>query len=255
MKIKLTLEYDGTDFAGWQVQPKQRTVQGTLEDALYRLTGHTVSVEGAGRTDAGTHALGQVASLCLTTSIPTAKLAVALNSCLPEDVKVLQSEEVPDSFRARFSATGKVYRYLALLRDSPSPILRHRAWQTGTKVDVEGIAEALPLFVGTHDFKAFCASGSSVTTTVRTINDVKLKREGDTLAVEFNGNGFLYRMVRNMVGALVAVGKCRAAAADISQALSSGRRPLAFTTAPAHGLYLVAVEYNPFFAAIDKLDL
>jgi tRNA pseudouridine38-40 synthase len=243
MKVKLTLEYDGTDFAGWQVQPGQRTVQRTLEDALCRLLGGAVSVEGAGRTDAGAHALGQVASLVLATSIPADRLALALNRLLPEDVKVLSSAEVPPDFHARFSAKGKVYRYLLRLSDAPSPLWRHRAWRVGTKLDVGKMEQAMAKFVGTHDFKAFCASGSSVVSTTRTIHMAKLIPSGDLLAAEFCGSGFLYHMVRIMVGALVAVGKGNADTHDIAQALARRHRPLAFTTAPAHGLYLVAIEY------------
>jgi len=244
MRVKLTLEYDGTDFSGWQVQPKQRTVQGTLEAALLRLVGQEIRVEGAGRTDAGAHALRQVASLKLETTIPSQKLAQALNSLLPGDVKVLCSEEVPENFHARFSATGKVYRYVALLRDEGSPLQRHRAWHIGTRVDTDKIRDALPLLVGRHDFRAFCAAKSSATTTVRTIREAKIATEGELVAVEFAGNGFLYHMVRIIMGALVAVGGGKVDQEALTLALSSGCRPLAFITAPAHGLYLVAVEYG-----------
>jgi len=244
VKVKLTLEYDGTDFAGWQVQPKQRTVQGTLEAALYRLVGREVRVEGAGRTDAGAHALGQVASLKLETAIPAERLAQALNPLLPDDVRVLRSEAVDEDFHARFSATGKVYRYVILLRAAQSPLHRHRAWQLGTKVDVGRMAEALPLLVGTHDFRAFCAANGSAATTVRTIRAAKITTEGEFVTLEFCGNGFLYHMVRIMLGALFAVGRGKVDPSALTWALSSGCRPLAFITAPAHGLYLVSVEYN-----------
>lgn len=244
MKVKLTLEYDGTDFSGWQAQLRQRTVQGTLEAALYRLVGQEVRVEGAGRTDAGAHALGQVASLKLETTIPAGRLAQALNPLLPGDVRVLRSEAVDEDFHARFSATGKVYRYVILPRDAQSPLHRHRAWQISTKVDVGRIAAALPLLVGTHDFRAFCAANGSAATTVRTIREAKITTEGDFVAIEFCGNGFLYHMVRIMMGALVAVGRGKVDPSAITGALRSGCRPLAFITAPAHGLYLVAVEYS-----------
>lgn len=244
MKVKLTLEYDGTHFAGWQAQPRQRTVQGTLEAALGRLVGQEIRVEGAGRTDAGAHALGQVASLKLETTIPSQKLVEALNPLLPDDVRVLCSEEVPEDFHARFSATGKVYRYVALLRDEQSPLSRHRAWHIGTKVDIGKIELALPLLTGTHDFRAFCAAKSSVTATVRTIREAKIATEGEFVSAEFCGNGFLYHMVRIIMGALVAVGRGKIDPQAITLALSSGCRPLAFITAPAHGLYLVAVEYG-----------
>jgi len=244
MRVKLILEYDGTDFAGWQAQPKQRTVQGVLEEALHRLTGETVRVEGAGRTDAGAHACGQVASFSTTASIPAMRFAAALNAVLPADVKAISSEEVPLDFHARFSASGKIYRYVLLLQDAPSPLARHRVWQIGTRLDVPAMERALPLFLGTNDFKAFCAAHSNVTSTIRTLREASLVREGDTIDINFEGNGFLYRMVRNMVGALVAVGQYRASAADISEALTRGRRPLAFATAPAQGLYLVAIKYT-----------
>lgn len=243
MNIKLVLEYDGTDFNGWQVQPGKRTVQGVIEEALKRLTGHNVRIDGSGRTDSGVHALGQVASLQMETTVPPERIALALNPLLPEDVKVLSSEQVPDSFHARFSAQGKTYCYRLLLRDEPSPLTRNRCWRVGKNLDLVAMKDALSLVAGTHDFKAFCSAGSSAATTTRTIWRADMSMDGEILEVTLHGNGFLYNMVRIVVGALVAVGRRQITHEHISEALVTGKRDCLHITAPPQGLYLVRVDY------------
>lgn len=244
MNIKVVLEYDGTDYHGWQVQPGQRTVQGTIEDALHRLVGQRVRVHGSGRTDSGVHALGQVASFELDTTIPPERIALALNPLLPEDVRVLSSEQVEKSFHARFKAWGKTYCYRLLLRDEPSPIMRNRCWRVERSLDLVAMKEALGLVVGTHDFKAFCSAGSSVDVTVRTIWSADMNQRGEELEITLHGNGFLYNMVRIIVGALVAIGRGQISSNHIAQALKTGDRDSLHNTAPPQGLYLVRVDYR-----------
>lgn len=243
MNVKLTLEYDGTDFCGWQVQPGQRTVQGEVEDALLRLTGKRLRIHGAGRTDAGVHAIAQVASVSVDTTIPIERLRFALNPLLPEDVKVVTSEAVPEDFHARFSARGKTYKYYLLFNDKPSPLNRNRAWRVGTKLNLDAVQAGIKLVEGTHDFKAFSATGSSVTSTERTLYKASLSCVENIGVVTLYGNGFLYNMVRIIVGAVVAVGQDKLSVDAILTALSTGERSLLSATAPAHGLYLFEVHY------------
>jgi len=243
MNFKLTLEYDGTDFAGWQVQPGCRTVQGVLEEAILKLTGQSVRVHGSGRTDAGVHAYGQVASVKLSTNIPPERLKFALNPLLPADVKILETQEMHDDFHARFSAQGKTYAYCVLLRNNPAPLLRHRAWQVDSRLDLERVRQVLCLIKGTHDFKAFCSAGSSVSSTERTIWEASMRQTGEECVITLHGNGFLYNMVRIIVGTAVSVGLGQLQLEDVSTALISGKRIIKAPTAPAQGLYLVHVDY------------
>jgi len=243
VNVKLTLEYDGTDFCGWQVQPGQRTVQGAVEEALLRLTGEKLRIHGSGRTDAGVHALAQVASFCVDTAIPPGRLHLALNPLLPDDVKVLTSEAVSERFHARFSAQAKTYAYHLLFKDEASPLYRNRAWRVGTKLNLAAVKAGLKLVEGTHDFKAFCSAGSSVARTERTLYKASLSCVENIGVVTLYGNGFLYNMVRIIVGTVVAMGQDRLSADDILTALSTGERNRLSATAPAHGLYLMEVHY------------
>ena len=243
MNVKLTLEYDGTDFCGWQVQPGLRTVQGAVEDALLRLTGEKVRIHGAGRTDAGVHAMAQVASFSVKTAIPPERLRFALNPLLPDDVRVVFSEVVPEDFHARFSAQAKTYGYRLLFKDEPSPLYRNRAWRVGTKLNLSAVEAGLKLTEGTHDFKAFCAAGSSVASTERTLYKASLSCVENMGIVTLYGNGFLYNMVRIIVGAVVAMGQNKLSSDAILTALLTGERSLLAATAPAHGLYLLEVHY------------
>jgi len=252
MNVKLIIEYDGTDFCGWQQQPGQRSVQGEIEKALAALTGQAVRLHGAGRTDAGVHALAQVANCHLETKIPPARFAAALNPILPRDVKVLLAEAVPESWHARFSARGKVYSYRLLLSDVPRPLSRHRSYRLPQSLPVDAMEKALPLFVGRHDFRAFAAKGSSALTTERTITRAELIRQGEQCDLVFSGDGFLYHMVRIIVGDLVGVAMGKLAAPDIARALATGYRSRPPVTAPAQGLYLVQVIYEALPPDVDK---
>ena len=244
MNVKLTLEYDGTDFCGWQVQPGLRTVQGAVEEALLLLTGQKVRIHGAGRTDGGVHAMAQVASFKVDSPIPPERLRLALNPLLPDDVKVVTSEAVPEDFHARFSARGKTYKYHLLFHDKPSPLYRNRAWRVGTKLNLDAVQAGLKLVEGTHDFKAFSATGSSITSTERTLYRANLSCVENIGVVTLYGNGFLYNMVRIIVGAVVAMGQDKLSADAILTAFSTGERSLLSATAPAHGLYLCEVHYD-----------
>ena len=248
MNIKLVLEYDGTNFCGWQVQPGQRSVQGVVEHALQILTGDPVRIHGSGRTDAGVHALGQVASFSTSSNIAPERFMPALNGMLPADVKIRQSTAVPEEFHARHSARFKSYIYKIVVCSYPPPLLRNRVWHVRRTVDSDSILEALRYLVGTHDFKAFCASGSSVPSTVRTITHAELRtRNMDQrmdMEIMLRGNGFLYNMVRIIAGAAVAIGSGKIPTASFPDALATGSRALLDVTAPPQGLYLVGVEYE-----------
>lgn len=244
--LKLTLAYDGTEFVGWQRQAAGVSIQGLLEDALKPFEGEPVTVHGAGRTDAGVHALAQVASVRLTATIEPATLARALNAVLPAAVRVLDVEEVPDDFHARFSATGKTYEYRIVNAPFVSPFLYRYVWHIGPRLDVAAMGAAAEPLRGRHDFSAFQGAGSDVHTSERTVH--RIEWDGDSapdrpLVFRIAGDGFLRHMVRNVVGTLVEVGLGRWPAAAVTEILASRDRSRAGTTAPPHGLFLVRVLY------------
>ena len=244
--IKLLLAYDGTDFVGWQRQAAGVSVQGLLEDALHPILGGPVAVHGAGRTDAGVHALGQVASFTLTTSIDATALARALNATLPPDVRILNAAEVADDFHARFSARGKVYEYRIVNAPIVLPLLRRYAWHVIPALDLVAIEKASIALRGTHDFAAFQGAGTEVHSTERTIHRLEWRpgaTPDDPLVMEVEGNGFLRYMVRNIAGTLVAIGLRRWPAAQIDAILASRDRAVAGPTAPPQGLFLTRVLY------------
>jgi tRNA pseudouridine38-40 synthase len=244
--LKLTLQYDGTEYVGWQRQPSGTSIQGLLEDALRPIEGRAVTVHGAGRTDAGVHALGQVASVHLTATIDTVTLARALNAVLPLDVRVASVEEVPDDFHARFSATGKIYDYRIVNAPFASPFVRRYVWHVIPRLDVDAMRAAAARLVGRHDFAAFQGAGSEVHTTVRTIRRIDWSGTGgpdDPLVMQVEGDGFLRHMVRNIAGTLVDVGLRRWQPGDIDAILESRDRSRAGPTAPAAGLILREVLY------------
>jgi tRNA pseudouridine38-40 synthase len=242
--IKLTIEFDGTCYHGWQQQDNALTVQEVITKAIEKLTEEKCNLTGSGRTDAGVHALGFVANFHTGSSIPPSKFSYALNALLPEDISILKSEEVSHDFHARFSATGKKYRYQIHNSKIKSAFLRNRAYNVPTSyLDVEKMREAAGHFIGTHDFKAFMASGSSLENTVRTINSVFLDRKDDLITFEIAGNGFLYNMVRIISGTLIAVGEGKIPPHEIPGIIDSLDRNMAGKTVPAHGLYLVEVYY------------
>ena len=245
--IKLTVGYDGTDFAGWQIQPEAATVQGTLSSAIGRITGEKVLPQGSGRTDAGVHALAQVASFQTDSVIPAANLVVALNDILPASIRVLAAEEVAADFHARKLAQAKTYRY-RIYRDSICPpFLARYVWHYPYPLDESALREAAPLVEGEHDFTSFAAvdpeRGREGISNVRRIFSSQWRRESCELIYEVRGNGFLHHMVRNLVGTFLLMGKGTLKPADVIRILQAKDRSAAGATAPASGLYLVNVEY------------
>ncbi len=250
--MKLTLQYDGTDFVGWQRQATGTSIQGLLEDAVRPIEGGHVDVHGAGRTDAGVHALGQVCSFRLTASIQPRSLILALNAVLPPDVRVVDAEVMPADFHARFSSTGKIYDYRIVTGLVASPFLRRYAWHVKGRLDIDVMREASSRFVGTHDFAALQGHGAVRRSTVRTITRLDWSGAGgteDPLVMRVEGDGFLRHMVRNIAGTLVDIGLRRRSPSDIETILASRSRPQAGPTAPAAGLFLRQVLYS------DKIAL
>ena len=252
--FKLTLAYDGTDYVGWQRQASGASIQGCLEAALADIAGAAVPVVGAGRTDAGVHALGQVAGVRLGVRIDPGALARAVNAKLPPDIRVVGGAEAADTFHARFDAVAKSYRYRLLHGPVMSPFLRRYAWHVREPLDAGAMAEAGRTLVGEHDFAAFQAAGSGVQTTVRTVFELtvsagsaRLDRRGGRRRGHDRrrgaGSGFLRHMVRTIVGTLVEVGRGRRDPEDVGRVLRSGDRGAAGPTAPARGLFLTGVEY------------
>jgi tRNA pseudouridine38-40 synthase len=245
---KVTLAYDGTDFVGWQRQAAGVSVQGLLEDALHALDGRDVTVTGAGRTDAGVHALGQIASFALERSMAPDALVRAVNARLPDAVRVMAAEEAPASFHARFDSRGKTYRYRIGNDDVLSPFERRYAWHIYGPLDVRAMQAAAAILEGEHDFAAFQAAGSDTKTTVRTITSSRIAECGAridrVIEYEVTGDGFLRHMVRAIVGSLVEVGRGRHPAEWMSEVLASRDRAAAGPTAPPEGLFLVRVSYR-----------
>ena len=243
MRIKLTLSYDGTDFCGWQRQKNGVSVQQTVEDAVFSLTGEKVSVIASGRTDAGVHAAGQVAHFDTNANIPPEKFYKALNTFLPDAVKATASEKASDGFNACRSAKRKTYEYGLYVSDTESPLKERYATRVYGDIDVGKMQAAARVIVGEHDFKAFSATGSSAKTTVRTVYGISVERNGADIKIRITGNGFLYNMVRVTAGALVKAGRGELDGKDIEKAFVTGDRTLLGETLPAKGLCLVSVEY------------
>ena len=252
--IRITVSYDGTDFAGFQRQANARSVQQVLEEALAPIEGRDVIVSGAGRTDSGVHALAQVASFKLSNSISIDDLKQALNANLSaagsNDVRVLAVEESADSFNARFSSTAKLYRYRIVGAEIISPFERRFAWHVPRPLNLDDMRDAARALVGEHDFAAFQSVGNKVTTPIRTITSSEwterrlCTNDGRLLVYDIAGTGFLKHMVRAIVGTLVEIGTGRRAAGSMRELLQSGNRAAAGPTAPPNGLYLVRVDYD-----------
>ena len=245
--FKLTVQYDGTDYVGWQRQAEGISIQGLLEDALRPIEGDHVTVHGAGRTDAGVHARGQVASVRMSTSLDASTLARALNAVLPLDVRIASAEAMPDDFHARFSATGKVYDYQIVNGPFVSPFVRRYVWHVIPRMDVDAMRIAASALIGEHDFAAFQTTGSEVHTSVRRVRRIEWMGEGgsdDPLIVRIEGDGFLRHMVRTIAGTLVEIGLGRWRAEEMHAILASRDRARAGTTAPAAGLVLREVLYS-----------
>jgi tRNA pseudouridine38-40 synthase len=242
--FKITIEYDGGDYHGWQRQAIGRTIQGEIESALATMTSYSISVTGSGRTDAGVHALNQTANFRCATSLSAEVFLKGLNSLLPKDIVITSCERVPDMFHARYDVKSKIYHYRILNRSLPAAIYRQYAWHIRKKLDMDAMQNALSCIAGRHDFKAFEGSGSPRADSVRCIITADLIRTDDEyLVLALEGNGFLKFMVRNIVGTLVDVGLCKITPDEFKQILASKNRNLAGITAPAHGLFLVDVKY------------
>ncbi len=242
--ILLEIEYNGTNYCGWQIQNNAMSVQYKIEEAIEELTGEEIRINGAGRTDAGVHAMGQTATFKTETNIPPLSISKALNQKLPVDISIISSREVPMDFHARFSAKGKIYRYLILNRQQRSPFYEERAYKYGKKLDVSAMKEAAGYFTGIHDFKGFMASGSSVEDTVRRIDRLEVSLNKNLISIEVEGNGFLYNMVRIIAGTLLECGEKRKNPDEIPGIISSCERRSAGRTLPGYGLYLVKVKYS-----------
>jgi tRNA pseudouridine38-40 synthase len=247
--LKLILSYDGSEFAGWQVQPDAVTVQGTLASAIGRITGEKVLPQGSGRTDAGVHALAQVVTFVTESSVPTANFVKALNDILPASVRVLEVQEAAADFHARHSARGKIYRYRIYRAAICPPFLARYVWHYPYPLGEEAMGLAAALVEGEHDFTSFAAAdpergrdGAPVSN-LRHILSSSWERQGDEFVYTVRGSGFLHHMVRNLVGTFILVGKGTLQAEDVTRILEARNRSLAGATAPASGLYLVNVEY------------
>ena len=259
--LKIILAYDGQDYAGWQVQPGLATIQGTLLSAIEHLTGEKTLPQGSGRTDAGVHALAQVASVAIESPIPTDNLRKALNDLLPKNIRIVSVEEAPADFHARKGARAKTYRYRIYRGEVCPPFLARYVYHHPYPLNEDHMARAATLVIGTHDFTSFAAVDPERRDAPESSNDSKLpvqnvertniravfssqwSRQGAELIYEIRGSGFLHHMVRNLVGTFLMVGKRGPAAVDIRKILAAHDRSAACATAPAHGLFLVSVEY------------
>ncbi len=244
--IRLTLEYNGTYFSGWQIQPGKRTVQQTLQDVLQKITGEEVVVTGASRTDAGVHALGQVANFHLKSSVSCLKILASLRGLLPEDVSVKKIDEVPLNFQSNRHAKKKTYTYLIWNHPNPSVFLHGCAAHVYKVLNLKAMQQSARFLVGRHDFSAFRGAKSDTVTSVRTIYEIKICRSevASPLQITITGNGFLKYMVRNIVGTLIEIGQGKRPALDMKKILQSRDRRQAGSTAPACGLYLQKVFYT-----------
>lgn len=243
--FKLLIEYDGSDFHGWQRQKNDRTIQETIEKALAVMTREKVTVTGSGRTDAGVHARGQVASFTTGSRLNEHALLNGLNSLLPNDVVIHGCDRMPDTFHARFDVKSKRYRYCILNRAIPPAIGRQFVWPIRKPLDVSAMSEAAGILIGTHDFKAFEGAGSPRNHTVRTVTLSMIKATSDgNVTYDVEANGFLRFMVRNIVGTLVEVGWGKVPVQNFEDILRSKDRSCAGTTAPPQGLFLMDVTYG-----------
>ena len=251
MTIRAVVRYDGTGFAGWQVQPGQRTVQGVIEETLATIAGESVRIAGAGRTDSGVHALGQVFSCRWPGTEPLDKLRRSMSQMLGPEVRVESIESVPEDFHASYSAKSKRYVYVICQANEPDPFSERYSWTVPWEIDAQKVHALAQRVIGEHDFAGFCSSGSSAETTVRTIYSVETQPgpvvgpmdAEDVWRIEFHGDGFLYKMVRNIVGTLIDIARGQTPEAELQERLNAPA-PYHGFTAPAKGLFLMDVEYE-----------
>jgi tRNA pseudouridine38-40 synthase len=238
----IIIEYDGTNYGGWQKQKNTLSIQQVIEEAIYKITKKEVNLISSGRTDAGVHAIGQVANFITTSKIPIEKIPDAINSKLPNDISIIGSKEVAMDFHARYSARRKRYKYIILNSKYKRPINRNYSYHVKYDLDIDKMKNEIKYLIGEHDFKAFMSSGSSVQTTVRTIYDVSIEKQGDLIILEIEGNGFLYNMVRIIVGTLIDIGRGKIST-SLKDIINSKDRNRAGYTSPACGLFLKKVYY------------
>ena len=241
--IKLIIEYDGKDFNGWQKQPNKLNIQGEIERAIGEITGEEIDLIASGRTDAGVHALAQVANFKTESNFPVEKYPIALNAKLKKSIRIQNAEEVEERFHSRYNCKQKTYRYIINNSTNGSAIYRNLEYYIPNKLDVDAMKEAVKYFEGEHDFKGFKASGTSSKSSVRKIYKTSIEKIGDKIVIELTGNGFLYNMVRIISGTLVDVGLGKIRPEDIIEIINSKDRTKAGKTLPPYALYLVKVEY------------
>lgn len=243
-RIKLTIAYDGTNYCGWQIQPNGITIEEVLNKALSKMTGEEILVIGASRTDSGVHAMGNVAVFDTETTIPAEKIAVALNQRLPDDIVITNSEEVPLDFHPRYCDCSKTYEYHIINTRIPIPTKRLTNYFVSYVLDIEKMRQAASYLVGEHDFVSFCNVRTDVENTVRTITALDILTNGDEITIRITGNGFLYNMVRIIVGTLIRVGRGFYEPEKVKEILEAKDRKAAGVTAPPHGLMLMEINYN-----------
>ncbi len=242
-RVKLTVAYDGTNYCGWQVQPNGITIQEVLNQCLSEFTGEKIETIGASRTDAGVHALGNVAVFDTEMRMPGDKFSFALNQRLPEDIRIQKSEEVDVNFHPRYIKSQKTYEYRILNRRFPIPTERFYSHFTYIPLDIEKMREAAEYLVGEHDFKSFCGTGAQVKTTVRTIKEIQIEKNEDRITIRITGEGFLYNMVRIIAGTLMDIGGGLYPPENMQEILEAKDRKKAGPTAPARGLTLMEIQY------------
>lgn len=242
--IKLTIEYDGKEFNGWQKQPNKLNIQGEIEQVIERITGEPVELNASGRTDAGVHALGQVANFKTNSNIPIEKIPLALNTYLKKSIRIQKAEEVDERFHSRLSCKQKTYRYVINNSEYGTALYRNLEYCFPQKLDIEAMKKAAKYFEGEHDFKAFKASGTSAKSSVRTIYKAIVDKNVDKIYIELTGNGFLYNMVRIISGTLLEVGLGKIKPEEIPEIIDSKDRERAGKTLPPQGLYLLEVRYD-----------
>lgn len=243
-RVKLIIGYDGTNYCGWQVQINGITVEEVINRELTRLLGEEIAVIGASRTDSGVHALGNVAVFDTVTKIPAEKICFALNQRLPEDITIQESCEVPLDFHPRYCNSKKTYEYQILNRRFDVPVLRLYTHFVYMPLDLEKMQQAAEFLVGTHDFKSFCSARTQVTDTVRTVYEINVFKNEDIIHIKISGNGFLYNMVRIIVGTLIKVGLKVYSPEHVKEILEACNRNMAGPKAPAKGLTLIGIEYE-----------
>jgi tRNA pseudouridine38-40 synthase len=243
-RMKVTAAYDGTGFVGYQIQPSGRTVQGTIQDVLQKMhKGKLIVISASGRTDAGVHANGQVFHFDTDLNIPASSWSKALNAMLPTDILIKDTEEVSDSFHSRFSAVSKEYHYKLLKSKQPDVFRRDHLYHYPYPLNMDNVKKAAQFFLGTHDFTSFSSARSEVVDKVRTIHALDVIEDGDLITFKIKGSGFLYNMVRIIIGTLLEVGQGKRKPEEVSMMIAGKDRGFAGKTAPAHGLYLHEVNY------------